>query len=46
MTKKHLQKSGLFLISGLIVAAITVLACGGGDWDGTEGSMFTPEIIN
>ncbi|MBL7920994.1 MAG: hypothetical protein JNJ40_11810 [Bacteroidia bacterium] len=46
MTKKHLQKSGLFLISGLTVAAITVLACGGGDWDGTEDSMFTPEIIN
>ncbi|MBA3680467.1 MAG: hypothetical protein H0W73_04785 [Bacteroidetes bacterium] len=46
MTKKHLQKLWLFLISGLAITTITVLACGGGDWDGTEGSMFTPEIIN
>jgi hypothetical protein len=22
-----------------------MLACGGGDWDGTEGSMFAPEVI-
>ncbi len=46
MIKKPLQKLGLFLISGLGITTITVLACGGGDWDGTEGSMFTPEIIN
>ncbi|MEO6303462.1 MAG: hypothetical protein ABIP51_09820 [Bacteroidia bacterium] len=46
MTKKPLQKLWLFLISGLAITTITVLACGGGDWDGTEGSMFTPEIIN
>jgi hypothetical protein len=46
MTKKLLQRLLLLLISGLGITTITVLACGGGDWDGTEGSMFTPEIIN
>jgi len=46
MTKKHLQKLSLFLISGFAATTITILACAGGDWDGTEGSMFTPEIIN
>ncbi|MDP1800306.1 MAG: hypothetical protein Q8L81_03060 [Bacteroidota bacterium] len=46
MTKKFLQRLLLLLISGLGITTITVLACGGGDWDGTEGSMFTPEIIN
>ncbi len=46
MKKKFLKRLLLVLISGSCIATITVLACAGGDWDGTEGSMFTPEIIN
>ncbi len=46
MAKKRLQQLCLILISGLITVSITILACSGGDWTGTEGSMFTPEIIN
>lgn len=33
-------------VSLLACAALTALACAGGDWDGSEGSMFTPHIIN
>lgn len=30
----------------LAFAAVTALACAGGDWDASEGSMFTPHVIN
>jgi len=33
-------------VSILACAAVTALACAGGDWDDSEGSMFTPHIIN
>lgn len=33
-------------VSLLACAAVTALACAGGDWDGSEGSMFTPHIIH
>lgn len=33
-------------VSILACAALTALACSGGEWDGSEGSMFTPHIIN
>lgn len=46
MKKKPLKLFFLLLISSLGLTTLTVLACGGGDWDETEGSMFTPEIIN
>lgn len=46
MKKKPLKLYLLLLVTSISLATITVLACAGGDWDGTEGSMFTPEIIN
>jgi hypothetical protein len=30
----------------MVLATLTALACGGGDWDDDEGSKFTPHIIN
>jgi len=42
---KNLKIFLTLLISGISATSIIVLACGGGDWDGTEGSMFAPEII-
>ena len=45
MNQKPLKKFFLFLISGIVLTTVTVLACAGGDWDGTEGSMFSPDII-
>ncbi|PBQ33164.1 hypothetical protein CNR22_15740 [Sphingobacteriaceae bacterium] len=44
--KTSSKKSVILLISGILLATITALACAGGDWEGTEGSMFAPEIIN
>jgi len=46
MMKIHLKKLALFLISAAGLASIAVLACGGGNWDPWEGSMFTPQIID
>lgn len=46
MKTKPLKKFLILLISSISLITITVLACGGGDWDSTEGSMFAPEIIN
>jgi hypothetical protein len=46
MKAKHFNRFILPSVSILACAAITVLACGGGDWDSSEGSMFTPHIIN
>lgn len=45
---KALLSKPFFLpsLSILACAAVTVLACAGGDWDGSEGSMFTPQLIN
>ena len=43
---KNLKKQFPLLISFLFCGIIIVLACAGGEWDGKEGSMFTPEIIN
>jgi hypothetical protein len=40
------KKLGIFLSSFLGLGTVIALACAGGDWDETEGSMFTPEIIN
>src|ERR1700741_301525 len=45
MKLKLSKKFFLFLISGATAATLTVLACAGGDWDGTEGSMFSPDLI-
>lgn len=45
MNRKPLKKFLPFLISSITLTTITVLACSGGDWDGTEGSMFSPNII-
>jgi hypothetical protein len=42
---KNLKIFLTLLISGISATSIIVLACGGGDWDGTEGSMFAPEVI-
>lgn len=46
MKQKLLKTFFLFLISAGSLITITVLACAGGDWDGTEGSLFSPYIIN
>lgn len=46
MMTKPFKKFLILLISSISLIAVTVLACGGGDWDSTEGSMFAPEIIN
>ncbi len=46
MKQKPSKPFFLLLISGILLTTITVLACGGGDWDEDEGSMFTPQIIN
>jgi hypothetical protein len=43
---KTSKKLWIFLSSFLGLGTILALACAGGDWDETEGSMFTPEIIN
>lgn len=40
------KKYWIFLTSFFGLSIVIALACAGGDWDGTEGSMFTPEIIN
>ena len=42
---KNLKIFLTLLISAVSSIGIIVLACGGGDWDPTEGSMFAPEII-
>jgi hypothetical protein len=42
---KNLKIFLTLLISGISATSIIMLACGGGDWDGTEGSMFAPEVI-
>lgn len=46
MKAKHFNRFILPSVSILACAAITALACAGGDWDGSEGSMFTPHIID
>lgn len=46
MIKKHFKTFILPSISLAAFATVTALACAGGDWDGSEGSMFTPHIIN
>lgn len=46
MKKKHLKRYSLLLISSITLTALTILACGGGDWYMDEGSMFSPHIIN
>jgi len=46
MKTKRFNRFILPSVSLLAGAAITALACSGGDWDGSEGSMFTPHIIN
>ena len=46
MEQKHLKKLWLCLISAGLLGAVTVMACAGGDWGASEGSMFTPEVIN
>lgn len=43
---KHLKKFWLLLIFSLLSTTVIILACSGGDWDDSEGSLFTPEIIN
>lgn len=45
MEQKHWKKLWLSLISAGTLGVVTVMACAGGDWDASEGSMFTPEII-
>ncbi len=46
MIRKHLKPFLILLISCSFFAAFKLFACWGGDWDPTEGSSFTPEIIN
>ncbi|MBC7865858.1 MAG: hypothetical protein IAF38_22985, partial [Bacteroidia bacterium] len=43
---KASKKFWPLLISFFAAGIVIVLACAGGEWDETEGSMFTPEIIN
>ncbi|MCD6065406.1 MAG: hypothetical protein K0S33_232 [Bacteroidetes bacterium] len=43
---KQSKKFWTFLSSFVGFGTIIALACAGGDWDETEGSMFAPEIIN
>lgn len=45
MKAKHFKTFILPSVSILACAAVTALACAGGEWDGSEGSMFTPHII-
>lgn len=45
MKARHFKTFILPSVSILACAAVTALACAGGDWDGSEGSMFTPHII-
>ena len=40
------KKYWIFLTNFFGLSIVIALACAGGDWDGTEGSMFAPEIIN
>src|SRR5258708_7092345 len=40
------KKFWFLLISFFVAGTAFVFACWGGDWDETEGSAFTPEIIN
>ncbi|HEY1038429.1 MAG TPA: hypothetical protein VGF30_03445, partial [Bacteroidia bacterium] len=40
------KKFWTFLTSFSVMGAVIAIACAGGDWDSTEGSMFSPEIIN
>lgn len=42
---KNLKIFLTLLISSISAVSVIVLACAGGDWDPTEGSMFAPEII-
>lgn len=46
MKQKPSKTFFLLLTLSIILATLTVLACGGGDWDEDEGSMFTPQVIN
>lgn len=45
MKATHFKTFILPSVSILACAAVTALACAGGEWDGSEGSMFTPHII-